>query len=67
MRLTGDLQKSSRINITDFYKKDSVLPLYLKVCELVEDTAVFYTDLDNTLRLKGKEVKLYYKYITNIF
>lgn len=66
MELTNDLQKSSTINIADFYPKEAILPLLLRLSDLSEDKRLFYSN-ENSNNLKNSQVKKFYKYITKFY
>lgn len=64
MESTDDMQKSSTINFAKYYNNNDMLPLYLSICNLVEDISIFYTDLNNQHNIRSNRVQEYYKYIT---
>jgi hypothetical protein len=64
MESTDDMQKSSTINFAKYYNNNDMLPLYLSICNLVEDLSIFYIDLNNQQNIRSNRVKEYYKYVT---
>ncbi len=66
MELINDLQKSSTINIADFYSKEAILPLLLRLSDLSEDKRLFYSN-ENSNNLKNSQVKKFYKHITKFY